>query len=425
VVAARHNFHWRVGGAFSYKNSSPLWEKKRMIVCHRRQSLALALCCVLLLVTAPLDSGAVIYQSASLSGSDYSGQGIPLTTEQLQSLVAPVALYPDPLLAQVVVAATFPDQIVVANSWLQQNRNLTGPALVQAVSSQWWDPGVKGLTQFPAILNNLAQNFSWTSQLGEAYHNQQSALMAAVQALRGKARTAENLKTTSQMTLSQPSGDLIMLKPGNPMVVSVPLYDSTQIYGSTIQTPDYKNADGAGTASITFASGIPIGIATSTDWGWNNWDCNWYQGVADYRNYPYFGNHAWHGGFYGGYIYYGNHPYRNDPTRPFSATRSSQSSGDTHGAAGSPTGVTEIRPPEVSSAFARESGGWANPEDPFGWGQVNPEGKMTAFSSWSPQADETFGTNGWGQRANSYRAWSLRGGSSGWGIGGRSGGLHW
>src|ERR1700749_3832862 len=113
-------------------------------------------------------------KSSSNAPASYAGQGSPLTTGEIDSLVSPIALYPDALVAQILGAATFPDQIAVANYWLQQNKNLTGTALMQAVDKESWDPSVKALTQFPPVLNNLAQNLSWTSQLGEAYHNQQA-----------------------------------------------------------------------------------------------------------------------------------------------------------------------------------------------------------------------------------------------------------
>ena len=110
--------------------------------------------------------------------------------------MAPIALYPDALVAQILSAATFPDQVAVANNWLQQNKSLTGSALMKAVNGQTWDPSVKALTQFPSVLNNMAQNLAWTSQLGEAYHNQQADVMTAVQTLRAQAKAAGNLKST-------------------------------------------------------------------------------------------------------------------------------------------------------------------------------------------------------------------------------------
>jgi hypothetical protein len=120
----------------------------------------------------------------------------PNSTSELQSLVAPIALYPDALVAQILTAATFPDQVAIAEYWLQQNTSLTGSALMQAVDTQSWDPSVKALTQFPSVLTNLAHNLTWTSSLGEAFHNQQAEVMTAIQTLRAQAKAAGNLKST-------------------------------------------------------------------------------------------------------------------------------------------------------------------------------------------------------------------------------------
>ena len=95
-----------------------------------------------------------------------------MTAAELQGLVAPIALYPDALVAQILSAATYPDQVAIADNWLQQNKTLTGSALMQAVNGQTWDPSVKALTQFPTVLDKMAQSLAWTSSLGEAYHNQ-------------------------------------------------------------------------------------------------------------------------------------------------------------------------------------------------------------------------------------------------------------
>ena len=123
---------------------------------------------LLVLATMPAPANALLmYQEqpapSSSGSSGYSGQGAPMSAQELQSLVAPIALYPDALVAQILSAATYPDQIAVANAWMQQNKNLTGSALGQAVNGQSWDPSVKALTQFPSVLNNLAQNMVWTS----------------------------------------------------------------------------------------------------------------------------------------------------------------------------------------------------------------------------------------------------------------------
>ena len=111
-----------------------------------------------------------------------AADGAPMSGTELEALVAPIALYPDALVAQILAAATFPDQVAVADYWLQQNRQFTGTSLMQAVNKQSWDSSVKALTQFPSVLDNLAKNLTWTSSLGEAYHNQPAEVMAAVQA---------------------------------------------------------------------------------------------------------------------------------------------------------------------------------------------------------------------------------------------------
>jgi hypothetical protein len=407
-----------------------------MIVWHRRQTLSLALSFTLLLLTVPLDSGgAALYQAASMSGSDYSGQGVPLPPEELQALVAPIALYPDPLLAQTLVAATFPDQVLVAKMWVDHSMDLPQGVFLQEVNAQPWDPSIKGLTLFPAVMNILSHNLIWTSQLGEAYHNQHSAVMAAVQALRAKAKTAEHLTSSPQLTLAQPSGDMITLQPGNPLMVYVPQYNPGQVYGTPLQTPNFNNKNMPENGLVAFGDGVPVGAVTGSEWGWNNWSCNWYQGVANYRNYPYFGNHAWHGGYYGGYFYYGNHPYHDDASRPFGsqaggAPASPQPNTPAPESATKRTtngsGAANPKPGfQVFNAWSREGGGWPSGDGPLGWGPPDGQQTLTAFSSWGSQAGSAFAIGGWGDRSASYRGWAIRGGASGWGIGGRASGLHW
>jgi len=141
--------------------------------------------------------------SSTTGGASGGTEGAPMSTEELQSLVAPIALYPDSLVAQILTAATFPDQVAIANYWLEQNKSLTGSALMQAVDKQSWDPSVKALTEFPSVLDNMAKNLTWTSSLGEAYHNQQSEVMTAIQTLRAQAKAKGNLKSSSQITVVQ------------------------------------------------------------------------------------------------------------------------------------------------------------------------------------------------------------------------------
>ena len=229
-------------------------------------------------------------------------QGAPLSANDLQQLVAPIALYPDSLVAQILGASTFPDQIAFANDWLMQNKNLTGPTLMSAVDAQQWDPSVKALTQFPSVLDNMTKNLSWTSSLGEAYHTQTADVMTAIQVLRAKAQAAGNLKTGSQITVVQQSPDVIVIQPANPQVVYVPVYNPTVVYGTPYVTPGYSTAAVVTTAVVAFGVGIAVGAMMSGGYGWgySSWNCGWHGTTAVvYHGGAYYGNSAWHGGYYG------------------------------------------------------------------------------------------------------------------------------
>jgi hypothetical protein len=166
-----------------------------------KKVLSATLCGTLIVLTTPISAAAFPSQTPA-PAMDYSGQGAAQTAAELQGLVAPIALYPDALVAQILSGATFPDQIAIADNWLQTNKALTGSALTQAVDKQTWDPSVKALTQFPGVLDKMAQSLAWTSSLGEAYHNQQGDVMAAIQTLRAQAQTAGNLKSGPQITIA-------------------------------------------------------------------------------------------------------------------------------------------------------------------------------------------------------------------------------
>lgn len=142
----------------------------------------------------------------------------------LDQLVAPIALYPDALVAQILAAATYPTQVVQANRWLQQNQDVKGEALAAAIDKQTWDPSVKAVAQFPALLAMLDQNLAWTSSLGDAYVNGQQNVLAAVQVMRQRARQAGNLQSTQQENVTD-DGQTIVIAPSDPNVVYVPEYD--------------------------------------------------------------------------------------------------------------------------------------------------------------------------------------------------------
>jgi uncharacterized membrane protein YgcG len=207
--------------------------------------------------------------------------------DQLQQLVAPIALYPDSLVAQILAAATFPEQVVEADRWVQNHPDLKGDSLGQAVDQQPWDPSVKALTGFPTVLGNMDKNISWTSSLGDAYYNQQQDVMDAVQVMRKKAEAAGNLKSTQQQTVTDDPYGAVDIAPADPAVVYVPAYDPWQVYGYPVPVwPGWYEYPGIwfGGPYLSFGLGFGIGWYGGFGWGWGNWGFDW-------RNrYPVFGH---------------------------------------------------------------------------------------------------------------------------------------
>jgi uncharacterized membrane protein YgcG len=214
----------------------------------------------------------------------------PQSPEQLQQLVAPIALYPDSLVAQILAAATFPEQIVEADRWLQANPGMSGTALAQAANQQSWDASVKALTAFPAVLGNMDRNLSWTSSLGDAYYNQPQDVMAAVQTMRQRAQAAGNLQTTAQQTVSTQGAD-IDIEPTNPDLVYVPAYDPWLVYGAPIIAwPGWYAYPGIwfGGPYLSFGVGIPIGFFAGFAWGWPHWGFDWRHHFVRFNQGEYF-----------------------------------------------------------------------------------------------------------------------------------------
>jgi uncharacterized membrane protein YgcG len=212
------------------------------------------------------------------------------TPEQLQRLVAPIALYPDSLVAQVLAASTFPEQVVEADRWVQANPDLKGDDLGKAVDGQPWDPSVKALAAFPSVLGNMDKNLSWTSSLGDAYYNQQQDVMDAVQVMRKKAQDAGNLKTTPQQTVAAQDSD-ISIEPADPEVVYVPAYDPWLVYGYPIVAwPGWYPYPGIwfGGPYLSFGIGFPIGWFGGFGWGWGHWGFDWHNHYAVYNHGRYY-----------------------------------------------------------------------------------------------------------------------------------------
>lgn len=197
--------------------------------------------------------------------------------EQLQQLVAPIALYPDELLAQILAAATYPTQVVEADRWLQEHTSLKGQDLAKAVDEQAWDPSVKALTQFPSVLANMDKNLSWTSSLGQSYVDQPLPVMDAVQVMRRKAQLAGNLKSTQQETVKT-KGETIVVEPAQPDVVYVPEYDPWLVYGGALPIwPGWYPYPGLYLAGPGFGFGVgfEVGLFGGIGWGWHHWGFDW------------------------------------------------------------------------------------------------------------------------------------------------------
>jgi len=212
------------------------------------------------------------------------------TPEQLQRLVAPIALYPDSLVAQILAASTFPEQVVEADRWVQANPGLKGDALGQAVDQQPWDPSVKALAAFPSVLGNMDKNISWTSALGDAYYNQQQDVMDAVQFMRRQAEKTGNLKTTEQQTVST-DGPNVVIQPATPDVVYVPAYDPWLVYGYPIVAwPGWYPYPGIwfGGPYLSFGVGFGIGWFGGFGWGWSHWGFDWRNHWVVYNHNQYF-----------------------------------------------------------------------------------------------------------------------------------------
>jgi hypothetical protein len=212
------------------------------------------------------------------------------TPEQLQRLVAPIALYPDSLVAQILAASTFPEQVVEADRWVQAHPDLKGEALGKEVDTQPWDPSVKALTGFPSVLGNMDKNISWTSSLGDAYYNQQQDIMDAVQVMRRRAQQAGNLKDTPQQKVVDKDSSVV-IEPAQPDVVYVPAYDPWLVYGGPIVAwPGWYPYPGIWFDGpfLSFGLGFGIGWYGGFGWGWGGWGFDWHHGYALYGGGRYY-----------------------------------------------------------------------------------------------------------------------------------------
>jgi Protein of unknown function (DUF3300) len=271
-----------------------------------KQVFVVFLC--LLLVGFTTQVGA--YGSVGQSNDQPPASAGKQSPQQLQQLVAPIALYPDALVAQILAASTYPTQIVEADRWMQRHSNLKGDELAKEVDKQDWDPSVKAMTQFPSVLENMDKNLSWSSALGEAYATQPDDVTEAVQTLRREAQNSGHLNNTEQEKVTT-QGNTIVIEPANPEVVYVPAYDPWLVYGPPIVAyPGWYPVPGIfwGGVGLSFGVGFGLGFFGGFGWGWGHWGYDWHgrRAFFDHHDFVSHSREFGHEGFHHGDFGHGN-----------------------------------------------------------------------------------------------------------------------
>jgi hypothetical protein len=244
--------------------------------CRRTAQSLLAALCALLLTQG--DTGVYALEAQQAAAPEETAPKIP--NDQLDALVAPIALYPDPLLSQVLVASTYPLEVIQLQQWLAQHKDLKGDALVAAVEKEDWDPSIQGLAALPDAVKQLADNIKWTTDLGNAVLAQQSDVMDAVQRMRMKAKDAGTLKTTQQQKVEVQTVEtktVVVIQQADPQIVYVPSYNPVIVYGPPVYPypaivyppPSYY------AAGVAIAFGVGIAIGAAYHYGGWGYHCGW------------------------------------------------------------------------------------------------------------------------------------------------------
>jgi len=262
---------------------------------RRCARVLLAVACVVAI--APGDSRAsLVFVPQASPQADSNQESSRIPPDHLDSLVAPIALYPDPLLAQVLAASTYPLELMQLQQWLMKHPGLKEKALVDAVSRQPWDPSIQAMAALPDVVKRLADDIQWTTDLGNAVLAQQSDVMEAVQRMRRKAQEKGNLASTSQQTVETKviqTKEVIVIEQADPRVVYVPSYNPVVVYGAPIYPypPIYYPPPGyyAAGAAISFGVGVAMGAAWGGGWGWG---AGWRGGDLEINNFNNFNRNA-------------------------------------------------------------------------------------------------------------------------------------
>jgi len=294
----------------------------------------------------------------------------PLTQQQLEDLVAPIALYPDPLLGQVLAASTYPLEIVDAEQWLQQHRSMPAAQLVDAAKQQTWDPSVQALVAFPDVLDILGHDVRWTTDLGNAFLGQQADVMRAIQSLRVRAQQSGALQSTPQQAVStqyQDGQSAVQIQPADPQVVYVPVYQPYAVWGppaygaypSLWYPPTWGFGGGIGFSPGVFLSSLFTGLLNFGPWGWGlNWFSHalfWVPQFFAHFFTGWWGGHGYGYGFGGGALA-GRQFWMHDPIHRMGVPYANRAVATRFGGHYAVGGHIEGARAEVNRGFGRAEG---------------------------------------------------------------------
>ena len=265
---------WGIAPAIRKESKTTMRTDSQPFLLRHELRIGLAALCTVLLLPgdASLWAGPPAPQAAA------QDQESKIPPDQLDSLVAPIALYPDPILAQVLAASTYPLQIIQLQQWLAQHKDLKDKALADAVMKQDWDSSIQAMAPLPDVAKRLADDIKWTTDLGNAFLAQQSDVMDAIQRMRAKAKDKGNLKSSEQMkveTKTVESKQVIIIQQANPEVVYVPSYSPTVVYGPPVYPypPIYYPPAGYYAAGMALSFGVGLAMGAAWGGGWGN--CGW------------------------------------------------------------------------------------------------------------------------------------------------------
>ena len=406
-------------------------EKKKLM---KSQSRKLVRGVIAIIGLAFLSSGfSAFAQQAQSQVMTTTKEAAKIPSDQLDSLVAPIALYPDQLLSQTLVASTYPLEIIQLQQWLEKNKNLKDKALANAVQKQNWDPSIQAMAAFPDVVKRLAGDIQWTTDLGNAFLAQESDVMDAVQRMRAKAHSKGTLKTSAQQKVETQTVEggkqVIVVQQANPEVVYVPSYDPVVVYGPPVYPypPIYYPPPGyyAAGAAVAFGTGVALGAAWGGSWGWN---CGWGHGDVNVNvNNNYINNYNKNNYNKGNYNKQGgqwqhNPQHRgNAPYNRASASQVQNQLGSRGSGAGNRPGGSAGEGNRPGGGAGTRPGGGGTGARPGGGNAKNQIGNRSTSSGLSSASRG--GGFGGGGSGNFARASSSRGGHSMGGGGfSRSGG---